>query len=445
MSESSLLPTRRDSVSRTSRFLLDGLAVAVRGAGGLIQFAVILILGRLFGAEVVGYYGFAFATLTLAGTVLSLGFPGYLVMQNSVRYNDREYGYFRGNITHAITMTALAALIAQVVLGGGMLIFWDWFRDHNVGYRILVATPTVGAIMGVVILITYNLRARRQPLLANLIERPILHVIALTAFLFLFNGIAKTDLRVLASASFGLAAAAALAWYLVFRGMPANNLTGGARTPRQRDHVSLPLLGSYLGSVIVDIILARSPLVVGSFFFAAAELGSFQIAFSFAASVIVLQEALGGVVGPRMAILADRGKVGPLLRHHRISQLILFLMVAPLLGLLFAFPDEIVLLVNRELGSAAMPLAILTVGTAVRCSSGVYRSIFEAIGAVKYALYTGMVAVAVLIAGIIIFADYGAIGLALAWTAATITHAVLGYGFCEYAIRVWVPRRANCG
>ena len=205
----------------------------------------------------------------------------------------------------------------------------------------------------------------------------------------------------------------------------------------------MPLLGSYLASIIVDVILARSPLVIGSFFFVAADLGSFQIAFSFAASVIVLQEALGGVVGPRMAVLGKQGRVKSLLRHHRISQLVLFLMVAPLLGLLLAFPDEIVLLVNRELGSAALPLVILTVGTAVRCASGVYRSIFEAIGAVKYALYTGVTAIVVLVAGIFIMADRGAEGLALAWTVATLTHSVLGYGFCEYAIRVWVPQRAN--
>ena len=76
---------------------------------------------------------------------------------------------------------------------------------------------------------------------------------------------------------------------------------------------------AYFASIIVDVILARSPLAIGSFFFAAADLGSFQIAFSFAASVIVLQEALGGGLVPTLTIAHsivsnDGTSIGPATR-----------------------------------------------------------------------------------------------------------------------------------
>lgn len=420
------------------RLLVDGSAIVVRGLGGIVQFLVILILGRVYGAEVVGYYGFGIAILVLSGTLLSVGFPGYLVMRNSVRFDEGSHGVFRSNARHAAGVSLAVGIGAQLVMIGVLIVAGAWIRDHNVGHRILAWAPLTGAAMGVVLVMTYTLRARNQALIANVIDRPFLHLITLGAFALLGARVASQDLRVLFAIGIGVSATALVAWAFAFRGLSIGPTTDTARDPVDTRHLS-----AYLLSIFVDIVLARSPLVVGSFFFTAIELGSFQVAFSLAASVIVLQEALGGIIGPRVAVLASRGDVPGVLRLHHRTQLLLVVMVLPLLLGLAFFSEEALVLVNPELGDAALALRILILGISVRCAAGIYRSIFEATGAMRFAVYTGGVAIAVLLVTITAFADRGATGLATAWASATIAHAVVGFVLCEYALRTGIPKRAE--
>ena len=416
--------------------MLDALAIVVRGLGGVIQFAVILFLGRQFGAEVVGYYGLGVAITVFSGTLVSLGLPGYLTHLNSVHFAKGDHATFRANIRFAVGVTLRVGLAAQLVVGVFGWIAWDWLAANNIGARIVIAAPTLGTLMGIVLITTYGLRARNKALVANALDRPFLHVTTLGLFVLVFAGVQSYDLRVLGAVAIGTATTMILSWRMVFRGLEAP-----ARESR-RDTFSRVLVGSYFASIVVDIILARTPILLGSFFFTAGELGSFQVAFSFAASVIVLQEALGGVIGPRFAVLGAEHATAPAVRLHHKSQALLFLMVAPLLFVLYRYPEPIVALIGDEFGDAAIALSILVVGTAVRCAAGVYRSIFEATGSIKFGLYTGAVAITVLAIGIVVYSDEGAVGLAKAWTGATIVHAVLGYVLCEYVLRRWIQSPA---
>jgi O-antigen/teichoic acid export membrane protein len=413
----------------------DALAIFVRGLGGVIQFLVILFLGRQYGVVAVGFYGLGVAVTVFSGTLISLGLPGYLTHLNSVRFAEGDHATFRGNLVFAARLTILTGAAAQIVMGFVGFLAWEWLVANNIGARIVIAAPTLGAVMGVVLIATYGLRARNQALVANTLDRPLFHLATLGLFVLVLAGMEAYDTRVLASVALGALITMVVSWLLVIRG-----LDDRTETPR-RDTFERPLLGSYFASIVVDIILARTPILLGSFFFTAGELGSFQIAFSFAASVIVLQEALGGVIGPRFAVLASQGASTSALKLHHKSQAFLFLMVAPLLFVLYRFPDAVVGLVGEELGDATLALGILVIGAAVRCSVGVYRSIFEATGSIKYGLYTGTVAIVVLMVGIMALSDQGAVGLATAWTAATIVHALLGYVLCEYVLRTWIQHQ----
>jgi len=418
--ESGLLPrTRAASLSKLHRNTLAN--VAGRLSTALLGLAFIPTYVRLLGVEAYGLIGF-FATLQTLFTLLDLGLSTTLnreLARSAIL--SKAAGEQRNLVRTFETFYWLAALvIAVTVILSARLLATRWVQPHQLTVD---SVATAIRLMGVGSALQFAFTLY-QGGLAGLQKQVALNVIVILSSILRFAGVIPVLLLVSPTvqaffawqifvSAMQVAAGAYLLWHYLPRiGQRAraswSSLAGIRRFAAGMTGISLTV-----------VVLVQMDKVVLSRILSLKDFGYYTLAGVIGGGILTLVSPIFVAAFPRLSqLVAQKDSAGVAQFYHRACQAV-SIAVLPLAVVLSLHASEFMLLWtgNAEIASkTALLVVLLTIGTTLNALMNIPYALQLANGETRLALYSNVVAIALLLPTLIILTrQFGAPGAAAVW------------------------------
>lgn len=379
------------------------LGLSLRGAGAVSSFALVWMIARLFGAEVVGLYQLGLVTVTLASLFVSLGLDFVLVREvagllREERKGDARAVYLRcravvlrHGIPACLVVGALAIPLGKYVLG-----------EPRAAAFIAVFAPAV-LLLALLKIGNAMLRTTRRIVLSQSLEG----VFYSTFAMLVLAGAWVSDRAVfplLPAVAWigGLALATAVSLIVIRRttsdwpdGSSAIRSTAGAQI------AAAPMLTSG-GDWLV--------LLMISAFGTVADTGVYRVAFQICLLFQLVNASFATMAGPHLARAASAGEPDQIRQVVRSAGAIGLGLCLPLaIAGLFA-PGWILGLFGPEFRTGALALQLLVVAQVVNVGFGPVGTGLVMMGRERFVL--GIEIAATLVSVATAAATFGSMGLA---------------------------------
>ena len=406
------------------------LAIIVRGLGGGAQIAVILIISHWYGLERLGNFSFYLAQAYFFSVVVGLGIPNYLLHLNSLHFEKSDFkslinGVHAGALIIMLTAT-LVILISTLVIS-----ITDALEIVDVSWTRMSVSIVSGTMLGLVNLCCFTLRAQGAYILSNFLERGILYSVILVSFVLLepahnYSSFSNDSLVILLAGFL-----VSTTGYLSIRVSCKVRIDGGFLNGIKYSFLDFVKrnkdLTNYYGSLLFEMLLARSPVLIGGLLLVKSDLGAFQLVYSIAAAVLVFQEAIGGVFANKYAIAFKDRDTSLIRRLESITQKMFFSFIALLVFIYLVAREPVYGALFPNLGYPIHILDIAVTAVSLRMSFGLFRNIFEAVNKANIAIKLNFVFVILQIGLIAGLSGFGVVGLSVAWATSMALHSFIGF------------------
>ena len=388
------------------------MSVGTKAAEVIVSLIVVILLGRLLGAEGFGVYAFGLAIVSILSMPTRLGLPQLVVRETAAGQATGRWASVVG-IWRWSTAASLILGLAVALIGICLMLALGHSTTTS-GITLLIGMLLV-PLLSLSSLRSGVLRGLRHVGAANvtgLLAQPAMLVLLLVGFILLSEGALTPPMAI------GLTVISALFSFLLGTLIIRRKRPAEAKgvmpefTPRKWLSAAWPMAmtkGAHQLNRYVDIIiLGLMATMVDS--------GIYRIAAQGAILVSLGMVAMGLVTAPRFAHLHALGQYEELQRLIRQStQLALILSSLVTIGFAVAGRPVLIWLFGEEFHQAWLPLMILSVGHVLSTAIGPTGLVLNMTGHERYVTRAVSVAALVNIAlNLALIPYFGAVGAAIA-------------------------------
>jgi O-antigen/teichoic acid export membrane protein len=432
------VPSARGRRSRVSlKALRRDTAANLIGRGWVAVAALVFVplYIKLLGVEAYGLVGFA-ATLQIGLSLLDVGLATTLNRELARMGRDSsESAEKKRDLVRTLEIIYWVAALVIVVLVelAAPAIAQRWLHPERLSTE---AVETAVRLMGLTIALQFPFTLYEGGLLG--IGRQVaLNVILVLGATLRFGAVVAVLVWVSTTVeaffvwqvAVSVVQTVAGGW-LLWRSLPRS----GAR-PRFRTALLADVwrfAAGMAGISLTAVVLTQMDKIVVSKLLSLTAFGYYTLAASAAGVLYVLFLPLFQAVFPRFAQVTAAGDERELAKlYHRSAQAMAAL-VLPAAAVLAFFSYEVMLVWTRSADAAVATRWVVTLfaaGTAINGLMNVPYALQLAAGWTKLAVYTNLVAIAVLLPTIAVLAGrYGAVGAAIVWVVLNLGYATIGVG-----------------
>jgi O-antigen/teichoic acid export membrane protein len=354
---------------RTQLVRGGALMIVGRGIGLLAGLAVSVLLARLLGPAGYGVYALALSVVALLTVPAELGLPTLAIREVAVATEQRNWGLLRGMVLWSQRMV-LAVSVAIGLPTVAVAYVWraDFAADFPLTLTLAMLYFVVSSYSGLLQGFLQGVKEFALALLPDLLGLPTVFAGCLVLLVLVLRRALTPELAMGVYASCGMLSL--LAVLIAAR----VKLPAQARSARPVMCGGRWLAGALPLCLTAGLTLVNSQLVivlVGALA-STTDVGLYRVAASGAGMAIIVGATLGGVVGPYIATLHERGDLSRLRKLATYSAWVGALPAVGLLALYAVAGDRLVELVFGTRFLPAVPaLLMLTLGQTVNAATGV--------------------------------------------------------------------------
>lgn len=339
------------------------LGLAAKGGGAIAGFLMTLIVARGFGADVLGQYQLALATIMLLALVAVQGLDQLIVRNASTALARGEDGaalnFYRQARSRQV-IVAMALALAVVLVAD--FTATELLGEPKIAQHLRVLAP---AIIGLVLIRSCSafLRAKGQVVVSQaLIGLSYTTIAVLVLGSLIGFGFELPELAPSLAYLLGIAVAAATCFILMAnatRGIVAQSARVALGTGLFIAGFSaLASLNQWLGLFLLTAFRDSS------------EAGIYRVGFQICLLFTLVNGSFAAVAGPHLAKAFDQADAGSAWKTVRSSSMVGIAIVAPLLALIFFAAEQILWFFGPAFVGGADALRILAVGEFLNVAAG---------------------------------------------------------------------------
>lgn len=345
----------------TSREIIRNASTVflVRALGAIAAFALNVVLGRIYGADIVGLYQLALSFVLIAGMLARFG------MENSVtRFVAAAVASNKWPAAQGVFQAAVAStMVLGAILTGLLYAFAPWLSETLVEKPELVEPLRAAAMAIVPLALTFILASTLRGLgnltgfaLAQGNFGPLVPAFTVVAVLLVGVDAGATGMAIAYCAGCILTLGVAMA--LLMRSGRSMRAVKGSFRASELYRSCIPLLW---GS-IWDVASVQLIMVIVGVGLSNAEVGIFGMAWKTAVAASTAFLAISVSVGPKFSAAFARGDIATLAATARRAMRLGLVVSTPLFLLLVLTPGWIMSFYGPEFREGAWLLVILSLG-----------------------------------------------------------------------------------
>lgn len=402
-------------VSTHTEGLLRGasLALFIKVTSAALAFGLNVLMGRLLGAEGMGVYFVAVATVTVATTVSRLGLDNTVIRFVAAELDEAETKDVYVNAFSLVLPAALAITVILFVIGpwlgsivlnekAGQLIRWMSLSVPFTAFALLhaqflKAVKRVGAAITVQSLVLPLALLIILPLVvswAGLVGVAVAYILATVAMLTISASLFSYDLR---------------------------QLKPSAISRQKLLRSSKPLFVMSL----LQLVINWSPTFILGAYTMPEDVGAFELAKRAAVLIGFILFAVDSVAAPRFAALYKNGDMKELEKTAKDAALLMMVFSAPLLLMFVSFPNHVMSIFGSDFADKGYLLIILALGQFVTVITGSVQHLLMMCGYEKdLRNATAITALLCVFSSLVLASIWGAAGNALALSLSLAIHNI---------------------
>jgi O-antigen/teichoic acid export membrane protein len=409
--------------------------VGARGGGAVVSFMLALVAANRLGPGQTGHFFVVVSLASVAAMVAQVGLGGSVLRFVGILNESGDVAGARG--VHRLALRI--AFFTSLVIAGGLVLVAPWLSDlfglgdsSSLFWAAVAVVPMAAVSLYSQALIGMDRQAAGATVLN--IAPPALATAAL-----LVSGVRGwvDAVRIWALAYVTVGVCVALLWHRLGRGIGSSGQSG---RPSAAISASVllrsagPLLVVSLGSLAIawtDTLMlgAMSP---------ASDVGIYSVARQIAAAVSLVVLAMGGLMAPRFARLHSQGDRPGLVTASRRAARTCTLLALPATLLILAVPGPILSVFGADFVQADTVLRILVVGQLLNAAAGPVGFLLIMMGDEKaHARSLVAAAAANVVLNLAFIPAFGAKGAALATALSTVIFNALALRSARGSLRAW--------
>ncbi len=397
-------------------------ALKILAAG--LAFGFNVVLGRTLGAEAAGVYFLALSTATIAAVIGRVGLDNTLVRFIAANVSIDNWSAVKGVYQKAVLIGFVCSAAVALALGlGADQLAQALFSDPDMATPIrLMALVVVPLALGILYSQALRGLSRIRDSLLVLSVLPMFFVLVGTAALAAAWDVEGAIIAYLVAVILALI----YGWVTWRRAsLPMRSLPADFST-RDLLKSSLPLFG---GSLLNLVTLWSSTLMLGIWEDKDA-VGVFAVAARTAALISFVLVAVNAVAAPKFAALYRKGEMTALDHTARHSTLLVTVLAAPAFLLFMLCSTFVMALFGSDFSHGGEVLRVLAIGQFVNVATGSVAFLLMMCGYEQLTRNNQFVAACLVLAlNALLIPSYGAMGAAVATTAALIVQNMLAAYF----------------
>lgn len=389
-------------------------ALGIRSCLLLINLATAIILSRVLGPEQYGIYLFAFAVMTIIGLPGQAGMP--LIMTRDVSFNivDNNWSKVLGIIIGTrYLIIGYSLFVGFCILFAYTFLLSEWL-DPTESLTILWTAFLLPAL--IIITVTgASLRSLNYLVVGQLFETIIRPLIFLILILFIVYPFGIPIDAPGAMILHALGATLALIAALLFQRNILKPKTHGLNPEYEFKSIIIGLAPLTLVAGM-QIILGKTDILMIRAMLSPAEVAFYQVALQWANLILLAQQAVLMVAGPKIARAWRQKNLFKLQKILTSSARFVFIVALPLSFLLIFFGEE---LISYTFGEEYIPalsaLFVFIIGRTIQASYGAIINLSKVLGWENYMLKLLIISVFInIILNYFLIPEYGISGAAAA-------------------------------
>lgn len=408
----------------------SALSFAMRAISILLEFAIVLLLGRALGPAGLGIYAFYYALVRLISIPLTAGLPTLSVREIAQTHALGKFPLMRGFIRRS---TQFIMIFSGLLLLLGSI--WLWTRSEDAATYLI----ELFALLLIPLIALGNLRGAMMRGLSHVLSGQLPEYLlrpGVFAFFLLVAYLVAPDKLDASSAMLLHLVAAMLAFLagmvLFFRILPGEVRSA---TPEFADRQWAKAIIPFSLIAGIQIVNSQAAISVLGFYGLDADAGLFRLAQQISLIAAFPITALALVITPMFARAHAMGERERLQELMQVSTAAIFVFAIIFFGAVLLAGEP---LIRMFFGSAFAPsfpaLVVLLVGQLFNCFTGALNPLLKMIGEERaFAWVAGIGAVINILLAVLLAVPFGVMGGAFA-TAASLTFVSLVLGL--YSLRV---------
>ena len=378
-------------------------------------FGIMAALAHVLGSADVGRYAECFALLSLLGLVSLAGFRSALTRFVAIHLADDDASGLRGTVRLGLGTTVAGATLLG--LGLAALAPWvaDYFHDPRMvtGIRLVALTLPAATFSDAALAATQGWRTQRPFTYIGRIYEPVVRLALTAAALALGAGLVGA----LWALVIGAWTAAALAAWSLHRRM---RLAPQADPVYRIREITSFSMVSWLSALAATGLIWAGTVLLGNLR-SAQEVGVFNVSTRLVMLAVFVMAPINAAFSPHIAHLHHTGQSAELARTYGSATSWIVRLSMPAFVLLVVFPGELLRVFGHGFRTGAAVTVILAAGQLVSAAAGPCGTVLTMSGRVWLNMVDNVGVLVLDVAlSLWLIPAYGAVGAAIAWSAALV-------------------------
>ncbi len=379
--------------------------------GGLLRYLFNILVARLLGVEMLGYYALSNAVTQITGRLGGLGLDIGVVRYVSKLTAGKRSAAAIATVRRAIGLglgASLLVMVLLILLAETMAL--RWFHDTSGQLRVLIAIFAVTIPLSTVARIAAGASQGLKVLKHRALALQILPTAVLPIGLLLLVGWSGPLLSIGGSFVLSQVVSSVAALYLLLRIFPLHRKPEAAAEPGLM-RFSLPLLGA---SVVVTA-LNWSDLIMLGALKDSATAGLYHPALRTAGIFSILAYSFGSILAPMISAHHAGDRSEQISRLLKLTTRWSFIFLWPAFLFLTLYSAQVMLMFGVDFLPMTVPLKVIALGQVVLTLTAGAALVLTMTGHPRYALMNAIAALGTNIAiNLALIPRYGVMGAAIA-------------------------------
>jgi len=355
---------------RDTRDIVRGAIVNLTGAAiRSLRLILLFILGRLHGAEGIGLFLLAYATLDTLNKLVVMGLDQAVLTHASRRYAAEDTDGMYEIIGQALVMSVAAACLIST----GLALLAPWlaqvfFKKPELGdaWRVLAWTLPFWACSAMLLSAARALRVMHYEVLTKATVEPLAILTFAMGFYLLGGGLSSLWVAVLISAMLG----SCTATYMFSRKFSLTRLWRSLRLSPGSWRLYRFAMQIGLVDLVSELLKRVDTFLVGRYF-AVEMLGIYGIAQEWASTIKKIRQAFNPIFVPVIAAAHQKHDRAGMLHQYRSVTRWILILNACMLGAIILAGEALMHLFGTEFGLGAPVAILLTLALSIQGVLGV--------------------------------------------------------------------------
>lgn len=406
-----------------------------QGLGRFLNFATQIVLARMYGPALLGFYVLGTTLIQTASVLAQFGMGNGLVRYVAHYRAQEDVARVRGTILLVLwTAFALSTLLAVLVFFGADFLADTVFNKpaSDAVFRASAVSLPFFTVMNMVLIATQGFQTMKYTSYVKEIQRPLLNLVFVVVFYFL--GAQIVGAMIAYALSFAAGVALSLRYLrrvfpkLLDRSMPPKF------EPRAVFGASAPMVIANFGQNMNSWIVVA---VLGAFA-AAGSLGIFNVAVRTATLSALVLGAFGYIFSPMVSGLYARGRMEDLGNLYRDVCRWTFTGSLGIFLLTVLLARDVMAVFGPEFISGWAVMVVVAAGQLVNSSTGPGSRVLAMTGHQRIVMVNSLISAATsLVLGLALIPRYGAMGAGIAVAVGLTLANARGLFFLKRWVGVW--------